>query len=40
MTETEESLKLWDSVVTLTSTPGFWELKRTRTEKPEFGERP
>ena len=37
---TEESLKLWDSVVTLTSTPGFWELKRTRTEKPEFGERP
>ena len=20
--------------------PGFWELKRTRTERPEFGERP
>tara|TARA_B100001996_G_scaffold136261_1_gene103687 strand:- start:6 stop:578 length:573 start_codon:yes stop_codon:yes gene_type:complete len=36
----EESVKLWDSVVTLTTTPGFWELKRTRTEKPEFGERP
>ncbi|MEE2682748.1 MAG: hypothetical protein VYD77_02310 [Actinomycetota bacterium] len=37
---TEESVKLWDSVVTLTTTPGFWELKRTRTEKPEFGRRP
>jgi hypothetical protein len=36
----EQSLDLWDSVVTLTATPGFWELKRTRTEKPEFGERP
>ena len=36
----EESVKLWDSVVTLTTTPGFWELKRTRTENPVFGERP
>ena len=36
----DQSLKLWDSVITLTTTPGFWELKRTRTEKPEFGERP
>ena len=35
-----QSLELWDSVVRLTTTPGFWELKRTRTEKPEFGERP
>ena len=35
-----QSLELWDSVVLLTTTPGFWELKRTRTEKPEFGERP
>ena len=35
-----QSLALWDSVITLTKTPGFWELKRTRTEKPEFGERP
>tara|TARA_Y100000287_G_scaffold81810_1_gene64858 strand:- start:1344 stop:1766 length:423 start_codon:yes stop_codon:yes gene_type:complete len=35
-----QSLELWDSVITLTNTPGFWELKRTRTEKPEFGERP
>ena len=38
--EKDQSLKLWDSVITLTTTPGFWELKRTRTEKPEFGERP
>jgi len=36
----DQSLELWDSVITLTSTPGFWELKRTRTEKPEFGEKP
>jgi hypothetical protein len=36
----DQSLELWDSVMTLTRTPGFWELKRTRTEKPEFGERP
>ena len=36
----DKSLELWDSVMTLTKTPGFWELKRTRTEKPEFGERP
>ena len=38
--EQEESLKMWDSVVTLTTSPGFWELKRTRTEGPDFGERP
>ena len=38
--EQEESLKMWDSVVTLTTTPGFWELKRTRKEGPDFGERP
>ncbi len=38
--DTEQSVKLWDSVVTLTTTPGFWELKRTRTEKPIFGNRP
>ena len=38
--EQEESLKMWDSVVTLTTTSGFWELKRTRKEGPDFGERP
>ena len=36
----EDSLKLWDSVVTMTRIPGFWELKRTRTESPDFGDRP
>ncbi len=37
---TQESLALWDAVVTLTTMPGFWELKRTRTERPEFGAPP
>jgi len=37
---TEQSLKLWDAFVVAAQTPGFWELKRTRTERPEFGERP
>ena len=37
---TEQSLKLWDAFVAAAQTPGFWELKRTRTERPEFGERP
>jgi hypothetical protein len=36
----EESLRMWDAVVALTTTPGFWELKRTRTERPEFGAPP
>jgi hypothetical protein len=36
----EESLRLWDAVVTVMTTPGFWELKRTRTERPEFGAPP
>lgn len=34
------SLKLWDGLIGLMDVPGFWELKRTRTERPEFGERP
>ena len=36
----EESLKLWDGLVAVTTVPGFWELKRTRTEAPDFGDRP
>ena len=36
----EESLAVWDAVVTLATTSGFWELKRTRTELPEFGPPP
>ncbi len=36
----DDSLKLWDGMVAIMSVDGFWELKRTRTERPEFGERP
>ena len=36
----DDSLRLWDGLVAVTTVPGFWELKRTRTEGPEFGERP
>ncbi len=36
----EQSLKLWDGFVACAQTPGFWEVKRTRTQGPEFGERP
>lgn len=36
----ERSLRLWDGLMTMSIIPGFWELKRTRTERPEFGERP
>lgn len=32
----EEAGKLWDAAVTFASYPHFFELKRTRTEKPEF----
>ena len=32
----EEAGKLWDASVTFASYPHFWELKRSRTEKPEF----
>lgn len=37
---TEDSLDMWDSLVTMMNIDGFWELKRTRTERPEFGPRP
>jgi hypothetical protein len=36
----EHSLRMWDAYVALATTPGFWEVKRTRTERPDFGERP
>lgn len=36
----EEGLKLWDAMVTMATMDGFWELKRTRTVGPDFGERP
>ena len=37
---TEDSLALFDAMVTMATMDGFWELKRTRTEGPEFGDRP
>ena len=36
----ETGLRLWDSFVTITTTPGVWELKRARTVGPDFGDRP
>jgi hypothetical protein len=38
--DTEQSLAFWDAMVVFTTTDGFWELKRTRTERPQFGDRP
>ncbi len=38
--DTEQSLRVWDAMETFTTMDGFWELKRTRTERPEFGTRP
>jgi hypothetical protein len=32
----EDAGKLWDGAVLVASTPGFFELKRTRTESPSF----
>ncbi|UXA11824.1 DsbA family protein [Mycobacterium sp. SMC-8] len=32
----EEAGKLWDASVIFAAYPHFWELKRTRTERPEF----
>lgn len=37
---TEDSLAMWDAMVAMMNVQGFWELKRTRTERPEFGDRP
>jgi len=31
------ALRLWDGLVALTGVPGFYELKRTRTDDPMFG---
>ena len=32
----DESLKLWDGLMLTARTDSFWELKRTRTEGPDF----
>ena len=37
---TEDSLAMWDALVAMMNIDGFWELKRTRTEGPTFGNRP
>jgi hypothetical protein len=36
----DQSLTLWDGFVAMATIPGFWEVKRTRTERPDFGPRP
>jgi hypothetical protein len=36
----EQALQLWDGMVAVATVPGFWELKRTRTESPDIGARP
>ena len=38
--ERADALKLWDCLDGLMDIEGFWELKRTRTESPDFGDRP
>ena len=36
----EDSLAMWDALAAMMNVEGFWELKRTRTESAEFGDRP
>jgi hypothetical protein len=38
--EGDHGLELWDAMVTFATFDGFWELKRTRTEEPDFPARP
>lgn len=35
-----DALAMWDALVEMMNVSGFWELKRTRSERPEFGPRP
>lgn len=35
-----DALELWDAFVTLTSLDEFWEIKRTRTVRPDVGDAP
>ena len=37
---TEDALAMWDALTAMMNVEGFWELKRTRTERPDFGARP
>ena len=34
----EAAGKLWDGVLLVTATPGFYELKRSREDRPTFAE--
>ncbi|MER6062310.1 DsbA family protein [Streptomyces sp. NPDC001792] len=36
----EDAVRLWDGVLAIASTPGFYELKRTRTANPDFSNLP
>lgn len=36
----DDVLGLWDGMAAMMNVDGFWELKRTRTQPPDFGERP
>jgi len=36
----KQGVKFWDAIIAAGSTPGFFELKRTRDIGPIFGERP
>ena len=38
--EHHDALNLWDGIMLTAGIGSFWELKRTRTESPSFGERP
>jgi hypothetical protein len=38
--DTAASIDLWDALCTMSSVPGFWEIKRIRTERPDFGDPP
>jgi hypothetical protein len=37
MPKGEAALRLWDGLVLVAATEGFYELKRTRDRRPEFG---
>ena len=37
---TEDSLKMWDALMDMMDVDGFFELKKTRTDAPDPGERP
>lgn len=36
----DDALALWDAFVTVTALDEFWEIKRTRNARPEFGDAP